>query len=143
MPREKLGVGRDKHPLHLSLQALPQLRLALVQLGDLMKRLDLGESIVEPQETILELPALRSHTLDRSDSCFDRTCCSTLVQSGVEHRRDERRPDLEVGGFGRSHLLVEAVLAGLAEQVANLGGEDFATNVGDVVEEEDGREALP
>lgn len=115
MPGEELGIGRDEHPLHLALQTLPQLRFAFVQLGDLMQRLYFSESIVEPQETIFELPPFRSHSLDRPNTRLDRPCRSTLVQAGIQHRRDERRPDLEVGGFGRPHLLVETILACLAE----------------------------
>lgn len=105
-----------------------------------MQLLNLLERVIEPYEPVLRLPLLHS-ALDRPNARLDRARRAALVNPSVHEGRDEGGPELEVGAFRRAHALVERVFDGLAEEVADLGREDFAPSVGKVVEEEDGSES--
>lgn len=77
MPLHELGVRWQHHPLYLVPQPFLELDVSIVELGLLMKLLDLLERLVEPDETVLRFaPFGPASACDRSKASFERSCRS-------------------------------------------------------------------
>lgn len=139
--RDKLGIRRDDHPFDVTPEPFAQLDVVLVDPRLPVQLLDFFERLVEPDEPVLCLAPFRPPGPFHSpDPGLDRPRRAGLFRKpGVEQRRDEGRPHVEIRGFRSPHPLVERVFEALAEDVDDGRSEDRLPEVRQVVEEENRR----